>query len=66
MLIKCDINILFQITVVLSATSSTGNNISCVLDICDDSPFQGFMQGNETEKGRKNPRKILVSSSSPV
>lgn len=33
MLIKCNLNILFQMTVVLSAISSTGSGISCVLGI---------------------------------
>ena len=33
MLIKCNLNILFQITLVLRAISSTGSGISCVLGI---------------------------------
>lgn len=45
-------------TVVLSATSSTGNSISCVLDICDDSPFQGFIQElYEQKRIEKKPTK---------
>lgn len=33
MLVKCNLNILFQMTVVLSAISSTSSGISCVLGI---------------------------------
>lgn len=63
---KCNLNVLFQMIVVLSSISSTDSGIFCVLGVTWHLCFRVLCGESKARKHRKKPTSCPVSSSYPV